>query len=175
MLLRASIIAVIVAIPSAARADDVTLTINTHPRGATVFMGPTQQEYGYAPASLKYSLGKHFFRDGRCENTQQITVRWASGAQAYIPSLALCGGNGKKQEFTFVRPPEAPGGDIDATFALELQRLEIDRRRASASARRESFQRLADYYRREAERLYAQRPLVCTSNVIGSSVYTTCQ
>lgn len=151
---------------SPAYADKVTLTVLSDPAGATVYVNTAGDHIGYAPVVLTYSFAKHFFKQGRCVTVEPIRVRWASGAEAVIESLTICGTLGKKQQVVFVRPTEVPGRDIDVQFAIAIAQLGASR---AASAQTEILA-LAAY----AHSLYAQGPRFCTSRLIGRQVFTTC-
>jgi hypothetical protein len=84
--------------------------------------------------------------------------------------------HGRNQQFTFLRPDGVPGREIDIRFALELERLEIMRRQASAQERQ------AEAQRRQAEALEAQlfrsqtpSQTDCTSTINGNTIYTSCR
>ena len=181
-MLRALILLVVVAIPVSA--DTVKLTIRTDPAGATVYLTQpvtfSLTSQGYAPVTVEYEPGKHFFRDRRCVRITPITVRWASGAEAFMEYVNICGATGKNQQIVFVRPMEAPGRDLDVAFALELERIAADNQRTATDQRRQRWAALADQvsesFRRQAEisLWYSQRRTNCTSSLVGSYVYTTC-
>lgn len=160
-------------------ADKVKLTIISDPAGATVYVNQSKQLMGYAPSTIEYEFERDFFKHGRCERIQPLTVRWASGAEASIDTLQLCGSTGKNQQFVFVRPADVPDRELDVLFALELQRLAAEERRASAERRSRVYAMLAESYRQRADasrrRLDSLRPMNCTSTMVGSYVYTTCQ
>ena len=110
-------IASIVVFSSPAFADKVKLTILSDPAGATVYANQwTHEEYGYAPVTLQYEVGRDFFKQNRCVTTHPIKLRWVSGAEATV-SPRICGGGGKSQTFVFVRPVEGPGRELDAFCA----------------------------------------------------------
>ena len=165
---------VVLAWPSIVSADSLKLVVVTDPAGATLYANDSGQLMGYAPFELKYELPRGFFKDGRCTTLQGLKVRWASGAEASINGLQACAQSGKRQQFVFVRP-DVPGRAIDAEFALRLEELAL----ARESARAERSRRIAEIWSQYAERQRAiaesYRPVTCTSNLIGSTVYTTCR
>lgn len=173
--LQALVILAVLATADSAFADKVKLVIYSDPAGATVYANNSKQMIGYSPVILEYNFAKDFFKRGRCESLQTLQVRWASGAEATIDGLSLCGKQGKNQQFTFVRPPETPGREIDAYFALQLQQLAIIQGQAEAdrSAYIAGLYASAAARRREIEE--QRRPVNCYSTLIGSTVYTTCR
>lgn len=142
------------------------VTYQSDPPGAALYQGA--QLFGYAPVVLEYEVTEEDRRAG-VKQLQGTSVKWASGATATIPSLTadlrLVGMN---QEFTFRRPDSFPGRDIDMRFALDLERLKLQRQQASAEASRALWESLRP---RAPE---PQRSVNCTSMVIGGMVHTNC-
>jgi hypothetical protein len=148
----------LVASSASLSAESVTLTVKSDPAGALLYENGKQ--WGYAPFALKYTVPKDFKKSGRCVTFKPAFVRWASGAASEPVPVTLCGTNGTKQELVFVRPTGVEGREIDALFALQLQQQAL----ASQQARDQAF----------ANAFRPPRAVVCSSQVIGTSVTTTC-
>ena len=169
-----SVVAALLLWPYLASADTLNVTVASDPAGATLFANNSSQLMGYTPFTLKYELPKGFFKQGQCTTVQGLMVRWASGAEAAISWLSVCPQNGKRQQFVFVRP-DVPGREVDAGFALRLEELAL----ARESARANRARRIAEIWRQYAAQQQAiadrYRAVTCTSNLIGSTVYTSCR
>jgi hypothetical protein len=153
-------------------ADTLKLIVATDPAGATLYANDAGQLMGYAPYELKYELAKGFFKGSACAMVQGLRVRWASGAEAAVPSLTVCPWIGKRQQFVFTRPTGVSGGELDAEFALRLQELALAQQQSRAEA-------IADLYRyydakREARRAERARRLSCRSVIFGNIIRTDC-
>lgn len=162
-------------------ATTLNVTYYSDPPGAVLYEGQTR--IGYTPQTLTYKLSSEDRKRGMVM-LRGTKVLWASGASAEIPQItADFRQHGRNQQFTFLRPDGVPGREIDVRFALELERLEIMRRQASAQERQaEAQRRQAEAQRRQAEALEAQlfRSQIpsrtnCTSTINGNSIYTSCQ
>lgn len=70
----------------------------------------------YVPWCL-YSFAK-----GSCLTLNPTQVRWASGASASNGGLQACPATGWNQQYVFLRPSNIPGAEIDASFAIQIQR-----------------------------------------------------
>lgn len=137
-----------------AQTADVLLTVYSDPLGATVYADKAETRMGVSPVAIKYKVP---WKRNTCSTLQKITVRWASGAEATLDSVAVCQQNGKHQQLTFVRPTGVPGREIDALFALEVQRQGA----AAAAAASQVVVPLT-------------KPVRCTSYAVGWQVFTNC-
>jgi hypothetical protein len=102
-----------------------------------------------------------------------LTVRWASGAQAAISNLQVCGSRASKRfqsEFTFLRPLNVPGQALDAQVALEIERNEVLAEQAQAQDRAATLDALNAINQQNA----AKQPLHCSSRQVGDTVQTDC-
>ena len=90
------------------------------PEGATLYEGG--KRWGYTPITLTYPAARYAFAENRCLTLNATQVRWASGATASNGGLQACPATGSNQQYVFVRPSNAPGAEIDASFAIQLQR-----------------------------------------------------
>ena len=136
-----SIICLLIAIP--AFAEKIALAINSIPQGATIFINEKHPVSGVTPFVTK------FRPRGKCQTTNSMTARWASGATTILPALRLCWKQGKQQMYTFMRPADAPNGEMD--LAVGNQRMtalqaeyEAGQRAAEVQAARRATQAAAE-------------------------------
>ena len=106
------------------------MTYHSDPEGATLYQGTTR--LGYTPITLTYQDISYIFRSGNCIALQPVQIRWASGAAATVTNLKGCPAQGYRQQYSILRPTNAPGADIDANFAVQLQRNGILEQQADA-------------------------------------------
>jgi hypothetical protein len=166
----------------------LNITYNSDPPGAVLYSG--DQRFGYTPQTLQYAITKEDRKRGY-KSLQGTSVRWASGASANIESLRSDLGIGLNQVFMFKRPETYPGYEVDAKFALELEKLNVMRQQAQAQERQAQAQeQQAQAQRRQAQaqeqeartpkaesHIYPAQAIQqkrCTSTVVGNTVYTTC-
>lgn len=95
------------------------LTYYSDPPGATLY-DQNGKRWGTTPYSITYSAAKKDFDSGECIYLLPTMVRWASGAEADA-RLHMCP-PGYEKQYTFVRPTDVPGRDLDVQVAIELQR-----------------------------------------------------
>lgn len=153
-------------------ATTLKVTYDSDPQGAVLYQG--QQKFGYTPYTLQYQVSDEDKKRGH-KIIEGTTVRWASGATAKVNSLRVDlnhtdGWHGLSRGFTFQRPEGVPGSDVDARFALELERTRAIRRQAAAQER----QAAAQEERARAGSGMTTSPTNCTSTVIGNTVNTSC-
>jgi len=159
-------------------ATNLQVTYNSEPRGAAVYQG--SQFVGTAPVALLYRLTDEQRKAGHVR-LQGISVRWVSGAQASIDSLTADLRQGPQQMFTFRRPDGVPGYDVDANYALELQRNAIMLLQAASQAQAAEQQRAYQERQLQLQRQQMQQQIRpassfnCTSYASGGYVYTNCQ
>lgn len=150
----------------------LVITYQSDPPGAMLYEGGRQ--WGYTPFALKYEPDAAF-SSGGCMTLQPSMVRWASGAEASIPSLSACATTGKNQAFVFLRPNGVPGRDLDAQFYAQMQQVAAQQQ--MASAQRSAV--LLAYYNQliQQNRVVIQQstPVNCTSTVIGNQIQTNCR
>lgn len=150
-------------------AETLLLTINSDPQGATVYTNASETLVGYAPVTLKYKVSRDFKRKGECEVLQPIRVRWASGAESSAPKVTACGSASLKQEINFTRPVAAPGQELDAMFAIQVQQLALMQAQAKAQAEADLISQLT-----AAFKIPAPTTKTCYSTIIGKQVFTNC-
>ncbi len=153
------------AIPFAARAADwLEVTYQSDPAGAALYEG--SRLMGHLPLKLRYQVEKTFRRNKTCISLMPLTARWVSGAQSSVTELTACGQNGMKQQLSFLRPVGFPGAEIDAEFAIEAQRLALQRG--------EEQQAAWDCFIATLAPRPLPPPITCLSTLSGDSVITTC-
>jgi hypothetical protein len=126
---------------------------------------------GVTPVSLFYEPDATF-KAGGCMNTRPMSVKWASGATASISHLQLCASQGMVQNYVFQRP-DMPGREIDANYALQVERNQIMRAQAAAQIMQATTPPPAPVYQ-VVQPPAPPRPVNCTSQRIGGQVQTTC-
>jgi len=105
-------------------AHQVEITFNSDPYGATIYTD-NGHSIGYAPKTLYYNIPENT-KESKIIRIAPISARWASGATSDSgPILVDINRHGLKQEYTFKRPSNTPGADIDAKFAIELRRQHL--------------------------------------------------
>jgi hypothetical protein len=139
-------------------ATGIHVTYSSDPPGATLYQGG--QPMGMTPYTLTYQADETF-KKGGCMLLQGTNVKWASGATAAIFSLNACQTVGWRQTYMFVRPDVA-GRDVDANFALQLQRNGIMQQQNAVQ-----FQQLQ-------QMLTPPKPVVCNSQPWGFGTRTVC-
>jgi hypothetical protein len=147
-------------------ATGVRVTYHSDPPGATLYQDG--QPIGKTPTTLTYQATPAF-KSGGCQQLRGTLVRWVSGAEASISSLNVCASTGWGQQYTFTRP-SVPGLDVDANFALQLQRNAILRDQANSAATANLLQAIQP----PAPAYSPRRPIDCTSRRIGNTVQTDC-
>jgi hypothetical protein len=110
-------------------AKQLAITYMSDPPGATLYQG--QQNFGFTPKTLYYKISAED-TERRKMTLQGMSVRWASGATASISSVGVDLSTGANQQFTFLRPENVAGREIDIQFALELERLRFVQQQADA-------------------------------------------
>ena len=111
-------------------ATGIRVDYGSDPIGATVY--EDGRSLGTTPMSVRYEPDETFKRGG-CMRTKGTSAVWASGARAQISYLELCASRGMVQNYVYGRP-DVPGREIDANFALQLQRNAIMRQQANSAA-----------------------------------------
>lgn len=91
----------------------VHLNVHSVPEGAAVIQNGAV--VGTTPTVLTYDA-KAQFAAGECLAISPLTVQWASGATQQWNG-SLCPSVGYSQQYTFMRPANAPGGSLDAQVA----------------------------------------------------------
>jgi len=160
---------------SPAVAADVWVTIASDPAGASIFwtspgpVDPHELAFGATPQRIKVELGRQ-----PCVDTHAIRVRWVSGVEATLPTVRVCKG-ARQEPLTFIRPSGVAGLETDARYALDLARFD-QAERAIRQRHQDASERTAIAALGVLLPPVAITPTVrCTSELVGTSVYTTCR
>ncbi|WP_222565617.1 hypothetical protein [Novilysobacter antarcticus] len=147
------------------------MTYNSDPQGATLY-GLDGHNYGYTPVVLYYEVEKEF-KAGQCTTIHGKSVRWASGAEAAYTRQSVCPVNGYEQSFTFVRPTDIPGRDIDVQFQMALEQ----QRRADSAAMAAALQGLgqAVIQSQSAPPPSQKSSTFCQTYMVGDHLQTYCK
>ena len=91
--------------------------------GATIYQVEDDRNFGRTPAVVEYQLSPEYIREGYVY-LKEIRAIWESGAAVQTYDFGRYISTGRTGTYTFVRPDQAAGRDIDLRFARELkQRL----------------------------------------------------
>ena len=147
-------------------ASNLRVTYYSDPPGALLYQG--EQRWDYTPFTLQYKITEENKRLGYVvlRGTQ---VRWASGASASIEGLRAYLNVGRNQQFTFIRPQNFPGREIDIQFVLELEKISIMRQQLTLQNEQLELQRLQTIWQQNQT-----KTMNCTSQRIGDFIYTNC-
>lgn len=113
-------------------AQTVRLTLNSVPEGAAIIQNGSV--IGVTPTFVQYnSAAAAVLKSGQCFTAAPMTARWTSGATSDL-SATLCPQNGYSQQYTFLRPADVAGADVDAQIATANQMARATRAAAQAAA-----------------------------------------
>jgi hypothetical protein len=169
---------------ASAMAGDLKIHVLSDPPGALVYLtnrAGVESFHGQTPQEVKYLLVQE---DKGCRDTKPLRVRWVSGAEATILTLHLCKNDSLlKTPFVFTRPA-VPGVEVDAQYAIDLERNALLRQQAAlqfllASRLNQAAALTALPYVLPTGQTptapLAPMPVNCMSTLIGNTIYTTCQ
>lgn len=90
--------------------------------------------------------------------------------------MQACPANGYSQQFTFVRPSEVPGRELDVQVALELQRNALLERQANSQRFSEALKAVNDAVDAVKGRSTPSdtKKTTCQTRAIGSALQTNC-
>ena len=168
---------VVVALLLGGCSTGLKLQVQSNPPGASVYQAG--QLVGQTPVNLTYTDPKYLerFKAGQCVQTMPLTIVWVSGAKQES-AVNLCPNIGWSQVYTANRG-YGPGMDVDANYALQLQRNSIMQQQASQQAYQTYLQQQQlntqqqQLQQQQMQNLY--RPSVnCTSRAYGNTVNTNC-
>jgi len=145
-------VSVMMAMALAGCAHQLAVTYSCDPPGATLFEPTTGQSFP-CPTTLYYEINQAQLNQ-HAATLSGLTARWVSGATKSVPQVNVNLGNGFSQQMTFVRPL-VPGAQIDANYALGVQRNRIMEERNAIMQRRND-------------------PVQCIKYPIGTRIYTQC-
>ena len=169
--MRTSLMA-LAALMLSACAPTLYVTYQSEPAGAQLYEGG--RFWGYTPVTLQYPATGPMRQNG-CMRLRQVSVRWASGAEASVPLITACAQNGYNQQFAFQRPADYPGRKEDAQFAASMMQYRAAAQQSQvqeSAAMLQAFEAINNQLRRERE---AKPPTRCVSSVVGKIITTNCQ
>ena len=99
--------------------SNIRVTYYSDPTGAKVY--DEGRFLGATPLTLYYEPTPEF-NNVDCMFLKPLLARWLSGAENTPTSIKACSSEGKELVFTFFRPQNIPGADIDAQYASQYDR-----------------------------------------------------
>ncbi len=101
--------------------NQLAFTYYSDPPGAVLYDYSAGKRLGDTPITIYYEISKDQFEEGRAR-ISGTSVKWISGATASVEYIdADLNRDGYKQTFTFRRPDNAPGLELDERFVIEQQ------------------------------------------------------
>lgn len=152
-------------------ATQATLSIYSQPEGAYITEVGTGKSYGMAPVAVVYdpaSLNLYKNAEG-CFMVKGFEARWVSGAATTINPIKLCGSNVGTYNISLNRDSSLPNLEKDLQFAIQLQTLRAQQQQAQATKDAAA----AAFW--SALSASQQNNINCTSNSVGSTVFTNCR
>jgi hypothetical protein len=146
------------------------VTYSCNPAGATLYQ--ENVNVGMCPTTLRYKVSDEDRARGY-KLLRGITAYWVSGASSSVNSIKSDLEKGLHQNFTFERPRSLPNYEVDANYAINLEKNRILRVQAEATR----AQAEAAALQAEALQQALQAPprgTHCTTRNIGNTVYTDC-
>ena len=141
-------------------ASGLQMTYESHPPGAT--LTESGKVMGQTPVTLNYNPPETFMNGG-CVALKEVTARWISGASV-ATTVTACKSTGMSQRFVLQHP--GPGMDVDANYALQLERNGIMRDAAWA----EAFDRVL----RQGQAIYPKQT-TCNAIFVAGTMQTVCK
>ena len=172
----------ILAILTAGCASNLNMTYKSDPPFASFYAG--DKKIVDAPVTIEFPVSDEDKKRGYMM-LLGASVRWVSGASVTVSTVRADLKNGLSQEFTFKRPDNYPGREIDVAHAREVAKMGLMLRQVQAQ------ERIADHYQNQEiidslnqlnKTLTPPTPVIplprpptnCTSTVVGNTVRTTC-
>lgn len=128
----------ILAATACAGMRSLSITYYSDPPGASLY--EDGKYMGQAPLTLRYNLSDAALQN-RVTKIKGLTARWVSGAEAYLNLTDVDLNSGLQQSFTFVRPANYPGREMDVDYAVEINRQRAVNQ--ASRAREEQCSRIA--------------------------------
>lgn len=153
-------------VAAVSEANDVKVKLVSLPEGASVFTTQpdgSEKLWGTGPVTLQWKVPNKW---KECFTTEAVKVRWISGVEASVTGLNVCPQTGKNQQFVFQRPVDAPGVELDVQYAVALMQ--------SATAAAAAAEQARAARRAALLALVPPRQKICTSNIVGTQVFTYC-
>lgn len=162
-MIRALFVFTILLLSGCASQTQLSITYASDPSGAVLYSGGNR--IGYTPYTLYYNISEEAKKNGFI-NIAGSKVQWASGAEAEIkPTKIDITKHGVSKQIMFNRPNGVPGIETDIRLSLEIERTRAMQQQAIIQEERAAAERY---------RTHIQRPINCTSTVIGDTIYTYC-
>ena len=151
-------------------ASTLKITYHSEPEGAKLYANGDGQLLGSAPMTFTHKMSRSFFSGTQCVGVQPMaTMRWASGAEASAAQVAVCPDHGRQQQLTLVRPDVPFGRELDEQVAMDYQREAMIKAEKDAERQAAHLKHLE-----ELEAAALERQMSCTSNNVGTFVFTNC-
>lgn len=140
-----------------------------NPAGATLYQDNVN--LGSCPTTLSYKISEENRSQGYV-TLKGLTAYWVSGASSSANSISAELRNGLRQDFHFERPRGAPNYDVDANYALNLEKNRILRAQVEAIQNQNITVTMDN---QSTPTTAPQRRTNCTSTRgVGGAVYTNC-
>lgn len=158
-------------------ANNLQVTYSSEPQGAALYEG--DKFFGTTPVTLTYPVTEDDKKRGT-KTLRGTMVRWVSGASASIAYLTADFQNGYRQTFHFRRPDGVAGYDVDANYALQLQRntlmmMQTAAQLQAAQAQQQQAQQLHQLRQQQMLNSAPTTNIRCQSRRMGDSIWTDCQ
>lgn len=151
-------------------ASTLKVTYHSQPEGAMLYANDGGRLLGNAPLTFTHKMSRSFFSGTQCTAVQPMaTMRWASGVEASVAQIAVCPDNGRQQQLTLIRPDVPFGRELDAQVATAYQREAMIKAQENAERQAAHIKEL-----HEIEAAALERQMSCTSNNVGTFVFTNC-
>lgn len=158
--------------------DPNTLRVNfiCNPAGAALYQDNIN--VGTCPTTLRYQILDQDRAQGQ-KTLKGITAHWVSGVSSSVSSISANLENGLLQHFRFERPRNIPNYDVDANYAINLEKNQIARAQVEAlRAQADALQNQNVTVTVDNQSAPIQAPsrrTNCTSTRgVGGTVYTNC-
>jgi hypothetical protein len=111
----------------------VNVTFKSNPEGATIVSGG--QNFGRSPVVLGGDLTYDEYRYGQ-KRFSGVSAHWPSGAKKKSGEIILDIKRGMNWDWTFQRPTNQPGVEIDVKAAIEYEKLKLLKKEQAAKEQR---------------------------------------
>jgi hypothetical protein len=143
--------------------NTLVLDIGCTPPGATLY--EDNKNIGLCPRTLNYKLSPEDKARGYAL-LRGLSALWVSGASTSVSQITAELRLGQRQEFRFERPRSVPNYDVDANYALNLEKNKLLREQVDA------IQNITVSVEQPPPALPPRTN--CVSRRLGGAVYTDC-
>ncbi|KAF0218065.1 MAG: hypothetical protein FD174_3085 [Geobacteraceae bacterium] len=149
------------------------VTFKSDPYGATLYDG-RGQKLGLMPLTLYYTPTDDAIKSGNV-TLAPTTARWVSGATADGPRT-LYAKNGTSQKYTFIRPVNAPGQELDLKAELLLMQYDMGTIDRQMQFNQEQLQIIQQQIQQQTQPLQQQQfdQTHCKTRMINGQIQTYC-